>query len=325
MRRITKRTGHLIVLILALFAILTFSCGKNETGPQTQPKIIIVTTLFPLYDFARSIAAEKAEVVLLLSPGVEAHAFEPKPGDMLKIDRARLFIYTGKYMEPWAESIIRGSENKKLTVVDTSRGITLMRTGNEAHADNKEDVHNDKHQDHGAYDPHIWLDPENAMKMVDNIVDGLSAADPSNKDLYLKNAGRYKEKLAALDSKFREGLGTCKKKVIIHGGHFAFGYLARRYGLEYVSAYEGSPNAEPTAVKIIMLKKKIKDNDVKFVFFEELITPRVSELLSRETGATLLKLHGIHNISKEEMEKGTGFIPLMEENLANLKVGLECR
>ncbi len=321
-----KRSGLPLLLALAVLAVMAFSCGKNEAQPQKQQKIVVLATLFPLYDFARSIAGDRADVTLLLPPGVEAHSFEPRPGDMVKMGTAQLFVYTGKYMEPWAQSLIKGAENKKLVIVDASRGITLMEARDRGHErGNEKGAGKEERHDHGAYDPHIWLDLENAIKMVDNIADGLSAVDPANKDTYRKNAEAYKEKLAALDRKFREALGTCKKKTFIHGGHFAFGYLARRYGLEYVSAYEGSPNAEPTPKKIIALKREMKEKDVHYVYFEELITPRVSELISRETGATLLKLHGAHNVSKDEFGKGVSFITLMEDNLTSLKVGLECK
>lgn len=317
-----KRAAWPLLIVLAALFITALSCEKKEI-PLQQQKIVVVTTLFPLYDFTKAVAAGRADVTLLLPPGVEAHAYEPKPGDMLKMAAGRLFIYTGQYMEPWAQQLIKGAENKELVVVDASRGIKLMESHNRDHYEKS--PQENEHHHHGAYDPHIWLDLENAGKMVDNIAGGLIAADPANKELYLKRAGEYKERLAALDVKFREALGTCKKKTIIHGGHYAFGYLARRYGIEYISAYEGSPNAEPSPKKIIALKKIMKEKDIRYVYFEELITPRVSKLIANETGATLLKLHGIHNISKEEMEKGVTFISIMEDNLANLKKGMECK
>ncbi|MBP1748298.1 MAG: ABC-type metal ion transport system, periplasmic component, partial [Deltaproteobacteria bacterium] len=292
----------------------------TKSQPEDNKKITVITTLFPLYDFTRAIADNKADIILILPPGVEAHAFEPKPADIMKVDKADLFIYTGKYMEPWAQDILKSTASKKLTVADASLGINLVRL-NPNHRDAEpEDGHG-----HGSYDPHIWLDFDNAMKIVDTITEGLCKADPGNSGIYRKNADVYKEKLAALDKEYKESLSGCKKKTLIHGGHFAFGYLARRYGLEYISAYEGSPNSEPTARKIIELKNKIKQNNIHFVFFEELLNPRVSEITAKEAGATLLKLNGAHNITKDEFRKGVTFLSLMENNLTNLKIGLECK
>lgn len=305
--------NHLLVLALSLAMISMISCGKKDHPTTGQKKLNIVTTLFPLYDFTRNIAGDKAQVTLLLPPGMEPHSFEPKPGDMLRINDADVFIYTGKYMEPWVEAILKGLDSKKLLVVDTSRGIVL-----------NEEKEDDGHG-HGKIDPHIWLDLSNAQKITDNILAGLVQKDNINKDYYMKNAGVFNVKLSEMDTKFRQTLSTCKRHTFIHGGHFAFNYLAKRYDLQYIAAYHGSPDAEPTPRRLIELKNKMKQYDIKYIYFEELILPRVSEVISRETGATMLKLHGAHNISKEDMDKGLTFLALMEENLKNLKAGLECQ
>ncbi|MCX5814534.1 MAG: zinc ABC transporter substrate-binding protein [Proteobacteria bacterium] len=310
--------SFLLILALSLAMISMISCGKKEQSPTGQKKLNIVTTLFPLYDFTRNIVGDKAQVTLLLPPGIEPHSFEPKPGDMLRINSANLFIYTGKYMEPWVEGILKGLDSKKLFVVDTSRGIVL----NEEKEDKKD--HDDKHG-RGKIDPHMWLDLSNAQKIVDNILDSVIQKDVANRDYYTKNAAAYKTKLSEMDAKFRETFSICKKHTFIHGGHFAFNYLAKRYNLQYIAAYHGSPDAEPTPRRLIELKNKMKQYDIKYIYYEGLILPRVSEVISQETGATMLKLHGAHNISKEDMEKGITFLVVMEENLKNLKVGLECQ
>ncbi len=307
-----------MVFLIMLILIGLFSCGQER--PPGGKGIIVVTTLFPIYDFTRSIADKKVDVILLLPPGVEAHAFEPKPADIIKVDRADLFIYTGKYMEPWAQDILKSTTSKKLSVVDASTGIKLAALGPDYHDEGPGDGHG-----HTSYDPHIWLDFGNAAKMVDTIRDGLCQADPANCALYRTNAGNYKEKLSDLDKRYSYSLARCKKRTLIHGGHFAFGYLARRYGLEYVSAYEGSPNSEPTARKMITLQKMIKEKDIHYIFYEELLNPKVSEVIARETGAKLLKLNGAHNITRDEFNKGVTFLSLMDDNLANLTIGLECR
>ncbi|MEN6615395.1 MAG: metal ABC transporter substrate-binding protein [Syntrophorhabdus sp.] len=309
--------GRILIIIVLIVLAAFVSCGTRKEKADHKPTVI--TTLFPLYDFARQVGGENVHVLLLLPPGVEAHSFEPKPADMIRIAKASVFVYTGKYMEPWVQQLIQSADNPKLVVVDASTGIKLIA----AHEEHDSGLSEGKH-DHGAYDPHIWLDFGNTMKMVDTIAGGLCSADPGNCDIYRQNARIYNERLANLDKEYRESLSRCKKKIIVHGGHFAFGYLARRYGLEYVSAYGGSPNAEPTARKIIALKRLIAQNDVHYVFYEELLNPKVSNIISNETGARLLKLNGAHNITKEEFSQGVTFISLMEANLVNLKKGLEC-
>lgn len=318
-----KRIFLFFIIILLLINLI--ACQKKKESHQTNEGLNVITTLFPLYDFTKHIAREKASVSLLLPPGVEAHSFEPKPGDIVKINKADLFIYTGKYMEPWVESIIKSIDNKNLLIIDTSPGITLLENRAGANKYGVSEKPDERPHKHGSIDPHIWLDFENAGRMVDTILKGLVKKDPANKDYYTKNAETYKAQLDLLDKKYRESLSCCKKDSFIHGGHFAFNYLARRYNLKYLSAYPGSPDSEPTMKQLIALKKKMEELNIKAIFYEELITPRVAEMISKETGAIMLKLHGAHNVSKEELERDVTFLSLMEENLKNLKVGLQCQ
>ena len=308
---------YYLCIVMVSFAIM--GCQKKEQTPLGQQRLQVITTLFPVYDFTRNVAGDKANVTLLLPPGVEAHSFEPKPGDILRISSAGLLIYTGKYMEPWIENILKGVDSKNFLIVDASRGITLLESG----SDMDDEGHKEKHG-HGKLDPHIWLDITNAQKMVDNILEGLSRKDPANSDYYTKNAQVYRAKLDEIDKKYREVLSSCRQKVFIHGGHFAFGYLAKSYDLHYMAAYKGSPDAEPTPRRITELKKMLKTYDIKYIYYEELITPRVAEVVSKETGAVLLKIHGAHNVSKEEMDKGITFLSIMEDNLKSLQKGLGC-
>jgi zinc transport system substrate-binding protein len=303
------------------------ACQKKEKT-ETAQKIQIITTLFPLYDFAKNIGQDKVEVVLLLPPGVEPHSFEPKPDDVVRINKADLFIYTGKVMEPWAADVLKGLDNKNLVVVDSSKDISFMEEkGDHPHEHDKEQGKSHEKEDEHKHevDPHFWLDFANAGKMIDSILEGLVKKDPNNKDLYRVNAEQYKTKLNDLDRKFKETLSRCKKKIFVHAGHFAFGYLARRYGLTYVAAYGFSADAEPSPKKLIELTKTLKKHGLNHIYYEELITPRVAETISKETGAALLMLHGAHNLAREEFERGVTFISLMEGDLKNLEIGLQCQ
>jgi zinc transport system substrate-binding protein len=306
--------------IISLTLLLTLSlfsdaCQRDTRKSHEGGEITVVTSLFPLYDFARNIGHGKAEVTLLLPPGMETHSFEPKPGDIVRINEANLFIYTGKFMEPWVEDVLSGLSNRPV-IIDASKGIIL--SDRDSRGDRL------KHH-HAAPDPHIWLDFSNAQKMVDNILGGFISSDPEHEDFYRRNAEAFKKRLVELDRKFSESLASCRKDIFIHGGHFAFGYLAKRYHLNYLTAYrEFSPDAEPTPNNLIELINKVKRNDVKYIFYEELITPRLSETIAKETGARLLLLHGAHNVTTDELGRGVTFMSLMEQNLKNLKTGLEC-
>lgn len=269
-------------------------------------KVKVVATLFPQFDFARQVGRDKAEVSLLLPPGVESHTYEPKPRDAVRINNAGLFLYTGKYMEPWVDGMLKGVADKRLIIVDTSRNVALY--------------------DKGGVDPHIWLDLDNARVMVDNIAGGFIEKDPGNKKFYLDNAEEYKDKLKELDAKFKDTFAGCKHDTFIYGGHFAFGYFVRRYHLKYLSAYKGfSPDSEPTPNAIMELIRKMKAEGLKYVYYEEMLSPRLARTIAGEAGAGLLPLNSAHNVTKRDLDSGVTFMSIMEDNIENLKKGLECR
>ncbi len=237
-------------------------------------------------------------------------------------------------MEPWAHDIIQGT-NKNVRIVEASAGIELVKEEGEEHKDEHESETNHEEGDHNeekehrhhhdGVDPHIWLDFENAKIIAKNIADALEIADPQNAQFYQNNLKDYEEKLAALDEDYKSTLSTCKTKTIIYGGHYAFGYLAKRYGLEYVAAQGFSPDAEPTAKDLISLTEQIKKENISYIFYEELASPKIAETLSRETNTKMLLLNGAHNLTKEDYENGATFISIMEKNLENLSIGLDCQ
>jgi zinc transport system substrate-binding protein len=308
-----------MILTVALLSLIGSACSPGSELKEKGPKIIAVTTLFPLYDFAKHVGGDLVEVTLLLPPGMEPHSFEPTPSDIIKLNRAGLFIYTSFAMEPWADDILKGLQNRDRVIVNSSRGIPAMKSSEE-----KEHRHDHNHR-HDAVDPHIWLDFASAVKMVENIRDGFITKDPGDQDAYEKNAAAYIAKLKSLDERFKKNLRSCEKDIIVNGGHFAFAYMANRYGFRYVSVYGISPNAEPTAEDLARIIKLIRNNGLRHLFHEELINPRVATALSREAGVTLLKLDAAGNLTKDDFDRGETFLSLMEKNLEKLKEGLQCR
>ncbi|MBS3950942.1 MAG: zinc ABC transporter substrate-binding protein [Peptococcaceae bacterium] len=293
------------------------SCASRSQVVVTK-NLKVVTTLFPQYDFVRQIAGDKVDVSLLLPPGVESHAYEPSPRDIVDVQKAAVFIYTGKNMEPWAEKIIQASQGK-LLIIDSSKGIELMDED-----DDHEEPDGDDENEHGhdGEDPHIWLNPIYAQKMVDNIVAGLAQADAKNAELYRSNGDVYKQKLQVLDDKFLETFAQAKTKQIIYAGHFAFGHFATRYGLEHISPYTGfAPDAEPTPQRIAELIENVRDSIRKVIYYEELVDPKVAKVIAEQTGAKMLLLHAAHNVSKEDLSSGITYLEIMEGNLQKLQEG----
>ncbi len=298
-------------LVFAFLLIFATACQRPAIQPQsTRPRAVV--TLFPLYDFARAVAGDHAEVKMLLPPGMEPHGYEPSPSDVAGIESANLFIYTGAAMEPWAERILKCAPNLQRLTVDASKGIQLMG-----------DV-DDGHRHGGGWDPHIWLDFGNAQKMVGTIADAFMQTDAKNAQLYKENASTYNKQLEALDAEYQKGLAQCATRELIHGGHYAFGYLARRYRLDYHAAYGFSPEAEPSPNTMMALTKRVKASGAKAVFYEELVLPKTAQAIAGEAGVKLLQLNAAHNVTREQMAGGVTFIGLMRENLKNLRAGLGC-
>lgn len=313
---------NLLLLLLFFTGCLLAGCQDHKpSAPQGASKLTVVTTIFPLYDFARNVAGDKAQVSLLLPPGVEPHGFEPKPADAVRVSHADIFIFTSEQMEPWAKGFLAGINAGGVSVVDSSRGVSLLKGPDDEDAPNGGDGH---HHHHGGIDPHIWLDFSNAQIMVDNIAHAMALKDPADRSYFFANAKAYQEKLKEMDDRYRADLSRCSQRVFLHGGHYAFGYLAHRYGLTYESASAVNPDAEPSPVKIAHLVKRMRSLGLRYVFSEELLSPRVSELIARETGAQILNLNGAHNVGKDDLARGTSFISLMERNLDNLRTGLGC-
>ncbi len=343
-----------ISLCLIVTVMVTASgCNMGKYADLDESKPLIVTTLFPQYDFARQLVKDKAEVVLLLSPGVEAHDFEPTPSDIILINKADLFIYTGDDMEPWVARILDSIDNDELTILNVSEGVeTICEEENHEHNHIHEENHNNmedehmeeddvEHEDshdgniilgsdehaghehsHNA-DPHIWTSPINAIQMVENIENALVKIDGQNGEFYKENAHEYIHNLEELDSQFREVVSNSNSKTIYFGGRFAMSYFAHEYDLNYVAAFDScQAKSEPSARLIVKIIDMMRLHSVKIVLHEEMTDPKAARIIAEEIDGEALLLHSCHNVSKAEMEAGATYLSLMEQNVANLQRAL---
>lgn len=294
----------IILLIIAMLPLSGCGCTSDKSD-----KIQVVATLFPQYDFARQIGGDKVEVTLLLPPGTESHHYEPSPSDMVAIAESQLFIYTGDMMEGWAGDIA-SSVGDSVTILDVSKGIKLSASDHDGH-------------DH-ALDPHIWLNFDNAIKMCENITEELVKISPEDEEYFRANAESYIQELTALDEEYKALFATAPSKDFVFGGRFALGYLVDKYSIPHKSAYAScSANDEPSPQVIAKLSDYVRENDIKVVYCEEFSDPKVAREIAKANNAEVLVLHSAHNTSKEEREKNVTFISIMEQNLENLRKGLE--
>ena len=286
-------------LALALLAL-------GGCAPATPPgKPLVVATIYPLWEFSRQIAGDRADVVALVPAGVEPHDWEPAPRDVGQVQRAAVFVHTGTDLDGWAEKLLADLPERRGVVVNARGGLRLLTVG-------------------GTTDPHVWLDPTLARAQALAIAAGLEQADPANRATYAKDAEAFVARLDALDREFAAGLADCARREIVTS-HAAYGYLARRYRLTQVPVMGLSPEAEPSQADLAAIVRTARRLKVTHVFFETLVSPRLAETLAREIGAVPLPLDPIEGVSPAEAAAGAGYLELMRANLANLRTALGCR
>ncbi len=300
-------------IITILLTLILLSGCSNIEAESDKPNVIV--TLFPQYDMVRAIAKDKVNLELLLPAGVEPHSYEPTPNTIIRINESDLFVYTSDIMETWISNLFTELNDQGPIVVNSSNGVELITHLEEEHSD--EEDHDEE------YDPHFWLDPLNAKIMAENITAGLIEMDPENADFYQANANIYLSELDKLDQEFIDLFNRVKLNKIIYGGHFAFGYLSNRFNIEILSPYTGySPDAEPSVSSLAELINVMQENQIKVIFYEELVDPKIARTISEQTGANIEVLHGAHNLSLEEMAQGLTYFDVMRSNIEKLKVAL---
>ena len=308
-------------------------CGSDTKQAAPAEKMKVVTTVFPVYDVAKQVGGDKVDVSLLVPPGAEPHDWDPTAKDLKEIGTAKVFLYSGAGLEP-TEKILAKDVLQQAQAVELSKSLTLLPAPDEdedehdhdhdkEHKDDKaqkEDKHEHEHE-HGEFDPHVWLDPMNVAKEVDAVVEAFSKADPTNAKYYEANGKAYKEKLQALHAKYEEFGKTQHDKHLVVS-HMAFGYLAKAYGFEQLGIMGVSPDAEPTPERMADIVAFIKEHNVKAIFSEELVSPKLANAIAAETGVKVYVLNPAEGLTEEQTQKHVTYLDIMEENLKTLKEAL---
>lgn len=299
------------------------SASENEKEAE-KGKLKVMASFYPMYDFAVKIGGDKAEVMDMVPAGTEPHDWEPAATDIKNLEEADVFVYSGAGMEHWVDTVLASLENKDLVAVEASQGITL-RPGHEEEEEQEEagsEQGEEDDHDHGQYDPHVWLSPLNAKKEMENIKDAFVKADPDNQSYYEANYTEYAVKFDQLDLEYKDTLsGLPNKNIVV--AHEAFGYLCDAYGLNQVGIEGLSPDSEPDPAKMAEVIDFVRENHVKVIFFEELVSPKVAETIASETGASAEMLNPLEGLSDEELAAGADYFSVMESNLEQLKAALE--
>jgi ABC-type Zn uptake system ZnuABC Zn-binding protein ZnuA len=272
---LVRRFSPATVLLAAglAFAGACRANGQSSEGGSVTERLPVVTTTTQLTDFARVIGGRDVDVYGILKPNVDAHDFDPSPGDIARLARAKVIVKNGVGLEGWFDPTIKNA-GTKARIVEAASGVTL-RHGQDAHA--------------AEADPHIWQDPRNAKVMVHNIAVAFAAADPGHRAGYEANEAAYNAELDRLDAEIAGQIGGLANKKLVTN-HDAFGYYVARYGLDFVGAIIPSfdSQAELSAQDISQIVRLIKTTGVKAVFSESSLPPKTADAIGRDAGVTVV-------------------------------------
>ena len=333
-----------ILLCLLCTVLLLGGCAQQPAPPPEEDgRLKIVATVFPAYDFARTVVGELAEVTLLLPPGMESHSYEPTPADILAVQNCDLFLYLGGESDVWVDTILSAVEPKGQVL----RMVDCVELLEETHVEGMQmdpghDHEGHDHEEHPAeahpqdahheetaplhlgavvgMDEHVWTSPRNAALITLEIGHHLAELDDANAETYQTNAAAYAAELDDLDRRFQDFFESQPHRTIIFGDRFPLLYFAERYALDYYAAFPGcGTQTEPSAATIAFLTEKVRKEDLSTVWYIEFSNHLVADSIAEATGRQTALFHTCHNVTRAEMEAGATYLSLMENNLETLK------
>lgn len=340
-----KKSRALSLLAGIVVLLTAVGCGSSSGSDPTGgdgPTVVATTT--QLADFARNVVGENGRVIQILDANADAHDFEPTSDHLKAVTDADVIIVNGLHLDDWINDL-RTSSGSTAPVVVASRGITPLRiddeddhaeegdhaheddhdhTDGDDHADEPAAAHDDDH-DHGPEDPHVWMDPANAKIMVTTIEKGIAAAAPDHAEQYAANAEAYRGELAELERELDALIAQvppAQRRIVTD--HDAFGYLTTRYGITTVGTIlpSLSTSSEPSAKDIAALAAEVKRANVRVIFPEAAISPKLSEALAKETGATIGAVLYADSLGPEGSGAET-YIGMMKSNMTALVEGMK--
>ena len=288
-----------IVVVLIYFITIFSACNISSSEEKnSSSKVKVVVSFNAMREFVQAVGKDKVQITTMIPDGTEPHDFEPKAKDLISLQKAKVYVYNGYGMEAWNDNALKSVENKKLVIVNSSKGTVPIKNSNSQVG-----------EEHGKYDPHLWLSLKNAEIQANNIKNALIKADSKNKEYYEKNYNDFSSQLNNLYEEYKKKFDTVTNKNFVTG-HAAFAYFCRDFGLKQNSVEGVFAEGEPSAKKLKELTDYCKVNGIKTIFVEDMVSPKVSDTLAKEVGA---KVEAINTI--ESKEDGKNYIQCMKENL----------
>lgn len=307
-----------IALTVFLLLVITLNACSPAAGPApanpAQAGIKVLATETFLADIAQNVAGERVKIESLLPIGLDPHAFEPTPQDVRKIAGSDVLIINGAGFEGWLEKTLENAGGQR-QVIEASAGLAMREPaeGEKAHEHEGEEKTGHDHEG----DPHFWLDPNNIIKYVENIRDGLIAADPDGKSAYTQNAAAYIAKLTELDGWIKtqvEQIPAGRRLIVTN--HESFGYFADRYGFKIIGTVipSVSSGASPSAQELAELVDHIQETGAIALFLETGASPKLAEQIAAETGIQVVSELYTHSITNANGNAPT-YIDMMKHNV----------
>jgi zinc transport system substrate-binding protein len=304
--------------------VLALLIGPAGAAPPAG-KLLVAATIVPLGDFCQKIGGDLVQVQVLIPPGASPHAFEPPPSVMARASQARVFVYIGAGLEPWADKLLRSRGGGGLVVVEAAQGVPLLKDTHPHHHEEAEKPgHSGRHHEteesaglQPGGNPHIWLDPVLAQDICRKIASAFIQADPGHRAHYEANLKKYLSALEELHCEIDNRARGWRLRDFV-SFHPSFSYFARRYNLHEVGTIEAAPGREPTPRHLKNLVTAIRGYGITVVFAEPQLNPRVAEVIAQEAGVKVLKLDPMGG----PPPYGSDYLQLMRANLAALDEAL---
>jgi len=292
---IVKKNNIVSLLIFTLVIVSLFLIGcsvKTTTAPPAAgDKLKVVATTSFVGDVVGVIAGQAVEMIVLLEPGQNPHAYQPAPQDRVNVSEADLIFVNGLGLEQFLDDLIAGTGNADAVIV-VSDGISPLERAERGHDD--EDQEGDEGHPGSDQDPHVWFDPNNIMIWTERIAFALAEKDPQNADIYVENAAAYREELKELDGWIREQVALIpqeNQKLVTD--HMAFGYFVEEYGFTQIGAVipAQTTEAETSGQQLAYLIDIIQEEGVKAIFIGVDFDPTLSQIVADDTGVDLVPLY----------------------------------
>lgn len=290
-------------------------------------KVPVVASILPLGDFCKQIGGDRVEVQVLVPPGASPHTFEPSPSVVAKATQAKVFVYIGAGMEPWAQRFLSSGDATRL-VVEATHGIPLIQDAEdhdhvgEAQQGRLQGGHAQDESartgpgerathHHGKGNPHVWLDPVIAQEISRAICRAFIQVDPGHEKFYQENLSRFSRELQGLHEDIQKKVSGFRIREYVCF-HPAYAYFSRRYGLRQMGVIEPAPGREPAPRHIQRIVNAVRAHDIRVIFAEPQLSPRVAEVIAKEAGVKVLMLDPLGG----RPPYGSDYLKMMRYNLS---------